>query len=220
MNLVLLAYAATAGAAALAWTIARRKPDHRPIAWLLTFYLLANLGRRALRELVIAPARDAIRTQGLDPAAVPFTGWERVAVDIDGALFIAWPAGVAALAIWVFTKRRPWGVLIAYAAVMAFMVATYPRGADLQRLYLAVELAAMCASLGCLLVWFRSRESLSLKALATGIIVSVELAMVTGGPYRGNIFLTWQRAQQILIVMFMALIAVHAASIWRSRHST
>ncbi|WP_438040405.1 RNA polymerase sigma factor [Sorangium sp. So ce128] len=83
--------------------------------------------------------------------------------------------------------RRPWGVLIAYAAAMAFMVATYPRGADLQRLYLAVELAAMCASLGCLLVWFRSREPLSLKAVATGIIVSVELAMVTGGPYRGNI---------------------------------
>ncbi|WP_437745058.1 hypothetical protein WMF39_08530 [Sorangium sp. So ce1504] len=220
MNLVLLAYVATAGAAALAWAMARRRPDHRPIAWLLTLYLLANLGRRALRELIIAPARDAIRAQGLDPAAISFTGWERVAVDIDGALFISWPAGVAALAIWVFTKRRPWGVLIAYAAAMAFMVATYPRGADLQRLYLAVELAALCASLGCLLVWFRSREPLTLKALATGIIVSVELAMVTGGPYRGNIFLTWQRAQQILIVMFMALIAVHAASIWRSRDST
>lgn len=219
MNLVLVAYVATAAAAALAWAIARRRPDHRPIAWLLTLYPFVNLARRALRELVFTPARDALRAQGLDPAAVPFTGWERVAVDLDGALFIAWPAGVAALAIWAFTKRRPWGVAIAYAGAVAFMVATYPRGADLQRFYLAVELAAMCASLGCLLIWFRSREPLSLRTLATGIIVSVELAMVTGGPYRGNIFLTWQRAQQILIVMFMALIAVHAASIWRSRDS-
>ncbi|WP_437799872.1 hypothetical protein [Sorangium sp. So ce693] len=40
----------------------------------------------------------------------------------------------------------------------------------------------------------------------TGIIVSVELAMVTGGPCRSNIFLTSQRGQQILIVMFTAAV--------------
>jgi hypothetical protein len=181
---------------------------------------VANLARRALRVLVLAPAREALRAQGLDPAAVPFTGLPRVACDIDGALFIAWPAGIAALAVWTFTKRRPWGVIVAYAVAVSFMVATYPRGVDLQRFYLAVELSSMCVSLGCLLIWFRSHERVSLQTLAAGIIVSVELAMVSGGPYLGDIFLTWHRAQQILVVLFMAIIAVHAVSIWRSQGST
>ncbi|WP_437567553.1 hypothetical protein [Sorangium sp. So ce542] len=219
MGLLPIAYLCLTGAMVLAWATAWRRREHRPVALFLSLALAADLGRRALRLLVLVPAREALRAQGLDPTRVPFTGLVRVAADAEGALFVAWRAGLAALAVWVFTRRRPWAVLVAYVLAVGFMVATYPRGAELQRFYLATELASLCVALGCLLLWFRSDEKLNLQTLCAGIIVSVGLANVTGGPYFGDIFLSWERAQQILIVMYLALVAVQGVSLWRSRAS-
>jgi hypothetical protein len=80
----------------LAWVNSRRCPEHRPVALFLTLALSADLDRRALRLLVLAPAREALQAQGFDPARIPFTGLTRVAADLEGALFVAWRAGLAA----------------------------------------------------------------------------------------------------------------------------
>src|SRR5262245_22335748 len=93
-------YVASAIATSLAWALARRKPEHRPIAYLLTASLASDLGQYALRPLLlhwIAALGDAT-----------WTGWPRVAAHAYQALFMVWPAALAATALVVFLGRKPW----------------------------------------------------------------------------------------------------------------
>src|SRR5689334_14902241 len=91
---------------AFSWAVAKRRPDHRPIAALLTFGIVSDIAREALRMFVFVPAHERF-------GAEPFTGWPRVAGHVEEALFLGWVAGVASVAVWVFLKRRPWAVLAA-----------------------------------------------------------------------------------------------------------
>ncbi|WP_437998253.1 hypothetical protein WMF26_48390 [Sorangium sp. So ce185] len=201
-------YALALVAAALAVVLARRNPEHRPVAAFLILSLASDVVRNRLIAWVLQPARAAL-------GSAPFTGWVRVAADVDGALFVAWRAGIAALAVWMFVRRRPWGVLAAYAAAVGFMVATYPRGAVLHRFYLATELASLCVALGGFLVWLRSDRKTTVPAVCTAVIVAIELAFVTGGPYRADIFTGWISAQNMLVVLYLALIVVQGVAVWR-----
>jgi len=86
-------------ATALAWHLARERPDHRPVAALLTLGFISDLARQALRIAVFLPARERF-------AGAPYTGWTRVAADADNALALAYPAAIVAGALWVFLRRR------------------------------------------------------------------------------------------------------------------
>jgi hypothetical protein len=70
------------GAALMALSVARKQPEYRPIALFLGVTTIANLVRLAIISHVLSPARDAMRSAGLDPAAVPFTGWPKIACDV------------------------------------------------------------------------------------------------------------------------------------------
>ena len=52
-------------AASLAWGLARRRPDHRPIAWMLTIGLVGELAQHLLDVAVIAPLRAELWTPEL-----------------------------------------------------------------------------------------------------------------------------------------------------------
>lgn len=198
----LLLYVLAIVAAALSYATARTRPPFRPVAWLLTFQIAADLIRLPLREMVLMPRLR------LDTS--PLTGWLRVAAHAESALFIGWRVGIAALAVWVFGRRRPWGVAAAYVAVVAALAAGYPtvRGDLLQRAYLAIELAVLCVSIGFALQWLSRREPWTPETLVTGLIIALEAAMITGGPYRFVIFSAWDRAWAILLVMYAGLIIV------------
>lgn len=86
MNLqgLTLAFELTAALAAVA--LAWKREDHRPFAAFLIIAVVANdLARLVLQSWTIVPAREAMRAAGIDPAVTPFTGWVRVACDIEGA---------------------------------------------------------------------------------------------------------------------------------------
>jgi hypothetical protein len=79
-------------ATSLAWALARRKPEHRPSAYLLTAGLASDVAQHALRPLLlhwIATLGDAT-----------WTGWLHVTAHVDQALFMVWPAGLTATALF------------------------------------------------------------------------------------------------------------------------
>jgi hypothetical protein len=151
--LVPLTYACSIGATSLAWPMARRRPEHRPVAWLLTFGLVSDLIRRGLQGLVLGPAYVAL-------AGAPATGWVRVAAHVEQALFLAWPAGLAALTLWTYLRWRPWPVVLGYATTIAVLIIGYPglRGALVRKAYLGFELACVALAVGAFVHWIAFRR--------------------------------------------------------------
>ena len=192
-----------------AWLVARHRPEHRPIAWLLGYGLVSDVVRRINRIHILQPAR-------IELGGAPFTGWVRVAGHVETALFVGWIAGVAALAVWIFAKRRPWGVLVAWALAVAALALGYPtiRGELLGKAYLACQLASLCVSIGCLLPWFTGRDRAKVHHVAAGLIIITELSMLAG-PYRFGVFTTWDLAQSMLVALYITIVPVQGFSIWR-----
>lgn len=199
----ILLYALALVAAVLSWTVARGRPSYRPVAWLLTGQFLIDMASLALRELVFVPYYPPL-------GGGPATGWLRVAAHTEQALFIGWRVGIAALAVWIFGRKSPRLVFLVYAAVVLGLILGYPtvRGELLQRAYLAIELAVLCVSIGFFIRWYLGRERWTPETLVTGLIIALESAMITGGPYRFVIFSAWDRAWAILIVLYASLIIV------------
>jgi hypothetical protein len=197
-------------AAILAIGIARRRSDHWPPALFLGAMVSANAARWVLRSLVIFPA------QALEPGA-PLHGLARAAGHIDQALFLAWPAGIVALTLAVFSGRRPWLVAIGWALAVAALVLTYPsiRGTATRPLYLAAELAAVLASIGLVLQWAWRRQPMTLPRLSALFVVGIDCGTLIG-PYAGNPFATWELAQAMYSVLYVLLIAIQGGAIWGS----
>jgi hypothetical protein len=207
MIVVITLFGLSAVATLLAWLIAWRREEYRPIAWFLTYGLGSDVVRQLLRDLVLAPGYVTL-------GGAPATGWLRVAFHVEQALFVGWPVGIAALSAWIFTRRRPWPLALAYAAVVAVLILGHPaiRQVPLSKVYLAVELAALCISLGCLILWLRSSETRGFQHFITGVLIVSELVMIAG-PYSGSIYLNWDRAWAILLVEYLALITFQG-TVW------
>ena len=84
-------------AVALGWAIARRRTDHRTFAALLSLGLVSDIILWALHRWVMPPPLLN---------GPPLTGWVRIAGDVDTALYVAWPAGIAATAIHTLAYGR------------------------------------------------------------------------------------------------------------------
>jgi hypothetical protein len=196
-------------ATVLAWIVARHRSEHRPIALLLGYGLVSDAAREVIGAQVLRPARAEL-------GGAPFAGWVRVAGHVESALFLGWMAGVAAVAVWAFARRRPWGVALIYAVAVAVLAAGYPtfRGELLGRAYLACELAALCVSIGCFLRWYAGTEPAKAYHIVAGLIVITELSMLAG-PFRFGIFTTWDLARSILVALYITLVPVQGVAIWR-----
>jgi hypothetical protein len=194
----------------LAWVIASRRLEHRPVAWFLTVSLIADIIRWPLSAHVLRTGH-----QRFDPA--PFSGWYRVACHLDDALFLVWPAGITALAMVVFLGRRPWVVLAAWALTVAAIAIMYPvtRGYVLSLCYLAAEIAALTATIGFYAVWWRRREPPTLQNVCTLLIFCAEIATLIG-PYSGNIFTTWDLAQASFATLYVTLFVIQGGALWAS----
>jgi hypothetical protein len=196
-------------AALFALALAHRRADHRPVALFLTLMTLANALRWALHVFIILPA------QAIDPGA-PLHGLLRAAAHLDHALFLLWPAGIAALMIAVFLGRRPWPIGAIWVLAVAAIVASYPEGrAWHPRGYLAAELGALLVSTGVFLQWLARREGLTPPRLSALFIAGIDFATLLG-PYRSNLFATWDLAQAMYAVLYAILIAVQGGALWMS----
>jgi hypothetical protein len=217
MTLYWLALGFKAAAALLAFAVARRSVEHRPLGWLLGGTTIADVTRLALLATIIRPARDAARDAGLDPSAVLLDGWARIACIADSALFLAWFAGLAALSLWLFLRRRPWPVAVVYGLAVLALVIGYPalRHGALQRFYLAAELAALCVGLGSLARWI-GREAPRLPHVAAACVLATDLATLVAGPWRFNVFGAWSLALVMYAALYATLVVLQAGALWIS----
>jgi hypothetical protein len=196
-------------AALFALALARRRADHRPVALFLAGMTLASALRWALRTFMILSA------QALDPGA-PLHGLARAAAHMDHALFLLWPAGIAALMLAVYLGRRPWPIAVIWVLAVVAIVASYPEGrAWHSQGYLAAELGALLVSTGVFLQWVARREGMTPPRLSALFIAGIDFATLLG-PYRSNLFVTWNLAQAMYAVLYAVLIAVQGGALWMS----
>lgn len=210
-RLVAFTYVVSVFATVLAWPVAKRRPDHTPIALLLTFGLVSDLVRRLLREYLFLPAYAAL-------AGAPATGWLRCAFNVEQALFLAWPAGLAAVALWVYLKQRPWIVALGYVEwVLAIAGLGYPaiRGDLLSKAYLAFELACLLVAVGAIVHWIAFRKDPPrVSHWIVALMVGTEVVGLIAGAWRFGIFTAWTLAQVSYCMLYAVLIAINGAVLW------
>jgi hypothetical protein len=189
-------------------TDARNRALHRAVALLLAGGVVADLARHALAVGVLAPARALGNT--------PFTGAARVAFHLEQTLFLAWPAGLAAIGLVVLAGRRPWPAVAGHALATVGLALTYPafRGPALASVYLSLELVALGAFAAAALAWWGRRERPSLTEGSVLLLGFVELGAVVA--YRQPFGAGWEWAQVIYLVAFSTLIGLHLGELWTS----
>jgi hypothetical protein len=187
---------------AAAWALSRRHREHLPVAWFLTLAFTADAARWPMQSVLTAER-------------APFTGALRVLFHADEGLFLAWHAGVVALALWVFLKRRPWLVGVAWLLMVAWLSATYPvtRGQVLLRAYLAAELATLGATAGCYVMWWWRKNTPTLQTWCALIIGGVEIVIIAG-PYSAGLFAAWDIAQAAAATLYVVLLFVQGGALW------
>ena len=201
---VLQAFAAVT-AAALAW----KRRSYMPVALLLTSVVIADWTRLGLDRSILASA------------PVPYTGLARAAFHTEQALFLVWPAGVAALADWVFRGRGPWDIVLAYSAAVVSLAISYPwvRQDLLARAYLVIHLVAFGFALMCIAQQlFKSAPNIERAALLFSTLISLAALL---GPYTGHDWIgRWRFAQFANAVLYAILTYLQGIRLWtRSRSS-
>lgn len=171
------------GAAVLALLLERRQRSHRPVAVFLGSQAAIMLARWALRVHVVGPAVAAGGNLDAGIAGAPLTGWALAAGISYNAGSLAWPAGLAALSLWIYadmpldttiiapkqelvaawkthrrngSRRILWVLLcaLAWAGAVAFVALTYPAGRPLYpKLFAGAEVAALVVGLGSAGAW-------------------------------------------------------------------
>jgi hypothetical protein len=202
-------------AIALAWALAKRRPEHRPVAVLLSIGLAADLGARLLDVAVIAPLRAELGV------AHQWTGWARAAGLLYNALGLVWPAALVAAVLVVFLRKRPWPALAAWALAVSALALLHPiaaNGSQARALELAEVIAAMVSG-GIVLHWFTSLQRPASSAqFALTIIVMAEVLSLLGawtiGPFAG-----WPISQVLYLTMFVIVIAIQGRFLWYSPQS-
>jgi hypothetical protein len=210
-GIVLFAYLLQVLAAAMAVTLARQQPEHRPAAWFLGTMAAVDLGRLALTRAV-----------DFATAPRPHVGAVRLAFHVDQEGFLAWPAGLAALALVVFGARRAWPALGAWAVLSATSIALYPsplvRGEGLQRIYLGAHLGALFVVVATFAAW-RVRKAVPGSAHAA-LFVLATIELVRLAPFNGSIFDSWASfIQPVNVVLYGLLLAIQGGFLWVSSRS-
>ena len=211
--LVALESASLLGAAALA----RREPLHRWIV-ALTAYALAD-------ELAI----EALHRWALAGAARPFVGWTRAAYHLETGIFLGWPALLCAVSWSVFAwpkptpRGQPRSEVASVARVLAFAawlgtLAAFvlrfplPHGATAPLLH-AYQGAAVLAALAAVpAAW---RRLWGLPHAAVLVLVAIELAVSTIGPFVRNPFADWHLARIGYVLGFGTLAALQVRAMRR-----
>jgi hypothetical protein len=213
--LVPILYALSALATVLAWALAFRRAEHRPVAYLLTIGLATDAARHVLTVFVIRPIAVSFGN-------APWTGWARAAGVLDESLFMAWPVAIIGASLVVFLKRRVWPAWVTYAALIAWVAIAHPMTLDgsLQRFFTAVQLVSSMIAIGCGLTWYRSdsKTQSTTAQLALALIAGVELVSIAFA-WRVDIFTKWHLAQAVYLVLYATLIIIQGGIVWQNSRS-
>lgn len=197
---------------ALAWRVGRARPEHRPIAWFITAGLIADLIHWALLVLVLAPARSAL-------GAAPYEGWSRVAFHVQQGAVLAYPVGLAALALVVLLRRAPWSAFAVYGASLAGLVASYPglRGRELALAYQRIDLVVTIVVIGAVVMWWWRREVPRITVVSTLVLGLMQAGKLLAlrDPFRH-----WDFAGVLYLVAYGALLVLHLEEVVWPRSSS
>ena len=194
--------------AVLSALLARREPGHHHIA------RGALLGANVVAEVVQRIARAHLR-----PIPPPYDGIDRAAYHVTQVLFLAWPAGVAALAVWTLARRSP-GPLAALWGIAALAVCgAYPalRGNSLEALYRFLHVAAFGIGILSFVIYAWKRPYPLLEHACALMLVVGEL-VVLAGAYTLGVWHYWEdAAQPTYAITFGALVVLQARQLWKYR---
>jgi hypothetical protein len=199
-------------AAALAWSVTARRPEHRPLALLLSTALAGQLAQLAWDAGVLAPLRASLGVQS------PWTGWARVAGLVADALWLIEPAALVAAALVVFAGRKPWPAVTGWACAVAALAILHAIAADgsLARVLTAVQVFSVVVSALLGVVWYRrTTKPGSSEHYALGMIVTTELVSLLGA-WRIGPFEHWQVSQVLYLSLFGMLIVSQGRYLWSS----
>ncbi len=198
-----------------------------PLAALLGYALAADVAMALLAHQLAAAPR-------------PFTGIARALYHLHTALVLGWPAALTA-ATWAafdgpvpetFEQRvarwrarrsgpaapplRAWHLTLAvWASWAVTMAALFPMGraATASCLWLAQASALACCGVAVVRFW---RRRWTRPAVAIGVLVAVEVALLLLGPWARDVFHDWPRLARLPYLLgFGAVVALHA--VWARR---
>jgi len=194
-----------------AWLLASRRPEHRAVAVLLTFGLLADVGTHLFDVGVIVPLREALGVQ------TPWTGWARVAAVVYNALVLAWPTALVATVIHVFTKRAPAIAIVGWALVVAFFSIVHPTtGSQQLALTLANSLAAFVAAGIVVHSFLNTKKPASSAQFALALVSFAEVSSLLGA-WRIGPFENWPISQVLYLALFGVLAVAQGRFLWFSQ---
>jgi hypothetical protein len=207
-------FVALAAAGLLAWVLAERCPEHRPIALLLSALLASDAAQWGLEVGVIAPCRATLGV------LVPWTGWARVAVHLAEAMWLVWPAGVVAASGVVFAGLKAWPALrpalFGWAAFVVGIAVGYPsaRSGNLARVLGAAVALSIIISLKHFAGWYRrGTPPVTSAHFSLAMILAINVT---------SLFATWRVgflqhldvAQTFYLVLLCAIILLQGRSLW------
>jgi hypothetical protein len=168
----------------LAWTLASRRSEHKPIAVLLSVGLAADL---------LYPVLEATLLGSLRAEHHWATGM------VVNALALVWPAAVAWAALVVFARKKPWAAVLGWACALTLLGFARQLGDGTEPRTLAlVQVIASMSAAGMGLVWYggaratRTPPTSAHFALMT-IIVTEVVALF--GAWRAGPFEQWPVSQ-------------------------
>lgn len=205
--LVTLAIGALAVAALLALALIHRVPRNRERPMIALAVLLALEVPSVIAQLDLGTA-----LRGLP---LPYEGRERGLYHVTQALFMAWPAGVAALAVLVLMRRAPVAVGVFLALEVAWVCWAYPdlRGDDLETVYRIWEATWIAVGLASIVSFARARRAPLPEHVCAIVLVGGEI-VVLAGTFELGIFAHWPTAQAVYIVTFGAVAALLSRHLW------
>lgn len=209
MTLLAIANTLQLSTAVTAAVLCFRRRSYRAVALLFVAAALADWLRLWINKVVLV---DVV---------TPYMGTARGIYHVEQALFLVWPAGLAAVAGWVFGRRRPLGVAVAYGATLATLVLGYPRlrQESLAVAYFGIHALAFGYALTCALRRF-AEETIQIEHVAVIFSTVLSLAALLG-PYTGRDWIDrWRMAQFANVVLYAILTYHQGALLWGSSRSS
>jgi hypothetical protein len=198
----LAAYAVRVIVAVLAIVTARKRREHRHLAFLFSVLAIADI----LAAFIVSLIREV---------PTPYTGAPRALYHVTQACFLVLPAAIASAAWVTFYRRTLRPVAIAYGIACAVAFLGYPhlRREPLGWYYAGVNLVAIVAECACLFRWLRLRASPGMEQRITINLAVMHIAACLGPYWHGDPFARWGWAQFMFGALYAALLVVYGGAL-------
>jgi hypothetical protein len=212
-------YALSAVATVLAWALARRRQEHRPVAVLLTVGLAADIATRALRAFYFARVIGELGTDAR------WTGVPRIMGHVADAVLLSWPATLAGAALVAFAGRRWWYATIGYAVALCVLIVVHPFAGDgsLASAIRTVHIIALAVAIGSAATWYLRTEPQGERVNSAQaclmLILCIELPSLAGA-WRLGIFGNWNLSRIAYVVLYSLLIIIQGGWLWMPPRSS